>query len=877
MSEENKRPIEIGFPIQKVNELAEKEKSAEMHYRPSLTMHKWWARRAGTVFRTILLYSLTDESDLSDVKIDEDDSIFKFLDNSIWQRYYRDVKFEDTTILDPFMGGGTTLIEALRMNCDVIGCDINPVPWFITKQAITPIDIDQLEEKYVELKESIGEEIRDYYRTKCSNSSCKEKASVMYTFWAKKLTCPNCKDEVPLHKDWKIARFKNGNDYVHCPSCGEIVETEDYNSQTSCPSCSENFDPNNGYVSGKKFNCPECGQPYGIIDRINEIGKPEQEMFAIEYYCSECDEKGYKKPGKDDLELYEKAKNELKDNFEDLPIPTQSIPVGLKTRELLNHGYEKFNDMFNDRELYLAGKLLSKIKKIENQKIKEFFLLIFSNTLDFYNEFCIYNKGGHKIEHLFMKRAYVNRTTYVENNLWGAEYGRGTFTNQYELIKKGKEYLKEPFDRFIDNDGESHVRKIGDEIETNLVESFEDFHDEGQNALLLNKSSENLPEIPENGTIDAVITDPPYYQNIQYSELSDFFYVWLRLALKDKYENFEPSLTDKEKETVVNKVRGKSEEDFENELTNLFSEAKSKLKEKGLLVFTFSHKAGEAWSKVLKSVLQSGFIVEASYPVLSESKSGTRDPNNIDFDTIVVCKQKPKENPKTIPWSILEDEIYEKASSIAKEYKEKNGKALSLADMIVVTQGVCFEAYSKYYPNVVEDGEEVEVEEAVNRVSDVVGSQLIEERLKGIANKTDKKTAFYSLLLAGREKISNDDFRKELRGSGLEVEDFIEDKLLKQNKKLHVIFPINRAEYVKGKRETTALDKAHYLLYLYKSDDKSIFEEGDEWIDYKSVEALSALEVESSDSDIKKVKEYAEERVSTKSEKELEQEKLDEW
>ena len=148
--ERTELPIERGFPIERVNEIAAKEGRAKMYYRPIYTMHKWWARRLGCVFRAISLYTLLDDPDkvsvfepgheggtLADYGDDAENpsvDIASLIDGvdmsdpeSLWELYPKDVRVEDKKILDPFMGGGTSLVEASRFGAEVVGNDLNPV------------------------------------------------------------------------------------------------------------------------------------------------------------------------------------------------------------------------------------------------------------------------------------------------------------------------------------------------------------------------------------------------------------------------------------------------------------------------------------------------------------------------------------------------------------------------------------------------------------------------------------------------------------------------------------------------------------------------------------------------------------------------------
>jgi putative DNA methylase len=210
-------PIENTFPIAEVNAIAERESTGfgRRHYRPVYVMHKWWARRLGSVFRTILLYSLADESF---TEWDQNP-------DNLWNFYAKDVDFSGKVVMDPMMGGGTTLIEALRYGCNVVGGDLNPVAWFVVKKQIEDINPEVLAKKLEELDVSLGSELRKFYVTTCPE--CGEDAEAIYYFHRKELHCPDCDRTIPLMRDYFLARASDGaGDFVICPSCWEVFLTK---------------------------------------------------------------------------------------------------------------------------------------------------------------------------------------------------------------------------------------------------------------------------------------------------------------------------------------------------------------------------------------------------------------------------------------------------------------------------------------------------------------------------------------------------------------------------------------------------------------------------------------------------------------------------
>jgi adenine-specific DNA methylase len=849
------RTIETYFPVIEVNEIAENESTGfgRVHYRPIYSpFHKWWARRLGCVFRSILIYSLADKG----IKI-KDDEQKKLVNlgqirnrNGLWKYYAEDVDLGEKIILDPMMGGGTTIGEAIRLGCKVVGGEISPVAWFIVKKMLDPIDPKKIEEAFHEIDKSIGDQIRRFYRTRCPH--CGNMAQVIYYFWVKEIPCLNCGNKVPLFDDYRLATsLAQKGHHVICPQCGEIFTVSNYQKKCECPTCNNSFTPSKaGHSDDRYYTCPSphCGQKGEIIEAIARKGKPSLRMYAIEYYCEPCDKegnpklyngKGYKVPDNFDTKLYQEAEIEFSSLEEALPIPIQSIPVGDKTREPLNHGYKRFRDMFNSRQLLVLGKILDEISKVKYQNLKEFLLLAFSNTTSYNNMFCKYASTNHYITDIFRQHNYAISKCPVEGNAFDSHKERGSFRAFINKVKKAKKYCAHPFERYLRN-GKSMKKTFSTPLVGRLAGSFADLRD-NCNALLLCDSSEYLP-IPDR-SVDAVVTDPPYYGNVQYAELSDFFYVWLREILKGYYKFFASDLTPKHGEATKNLSQGRGENNFIESLTRIFAESNKKLRDDGIMVFTFHHKEPRAWASVLRSVLDSDFYVTATYPVNSEMPQSTHihDQASIEYDTIVVCRKRGSQTEKR-SWRSLEDKIYFRASSVIRTL-EKEQKRLSRGDIFVITLGKCLEIYSKHYPNVIKDGEKVSVEEAVESIREIVDEQIMSTRLNELAKETDLTTAIYLTYVCGRGRtISFNSLNKELRNRNLDISLLTDAGLLKrEGSLLKVLKPQERRQIIESKREDNliAMDRAHFLYYLYKEG--NLLKEMGKWASSKAVTALRVL------------------------------------
>ncbi|WP_263020922.1 DUF1156 domain-containing protein [Natronobiforma cellulositropha] len=876
----DRRPIEITFPIEQVNEIADKEAHAKRYYRPVYTMHKWWARRLGSVFRSMLIYALADE----EITVDgdrqsklQDDEGLPVVDwenpDALWEYYLEDVDLGGKTILDPFMGGGTSIVESIRLGCNAIGSELNPVAWFVVKKEVEPVDLDEMDTALKSIEENVGQEIQDYYRTDCPHCGGDDHcADSMYYFWVNELPCRNCGENVALFKDYRIANARSSKDdyyNVACPECLHVFQTDDYRTDTTCPECSCEYVPNEGNVHRGTYTCPHCDEhpEMSIVESVDRFGKPEQRLYAVEYYCWETDEKGYKSATEFDRELVKMAKEELSEKSEDLLIPTTQRYRGSSDRAR-RHGFETYDQMFNDRQLLCLSKLLAEIDNLDNQNIKEFLLLAFSSSLAYNNMFCEYDKPYNKLTGIYKRHTITARHTPVENNVWGTKYGRGSFTGEYNKMRAGKEFCQNPYEKYVE-DGETKQRDGVGKIEGHLVNDPSELGKEG-NVFLRCGTSEYLPI--EDDSVDAVITDPPYFDNVMYSETADFYYVWLKQILEDEYEHFTAELTPKASEVVSDPAGEDSVDTYRDEdhfvtgLTNVFDQANQKLKDDGIMAFTFHHKETEGWSTVLKSVLEAGFYVTALYPIRGEMRGSTHiyEKANIEYDMIVVCRNR-EVDPEPVSWRSLEDDIYFRASDEINRLEE-SGSRLTQGDIFAVTMGKCLEVFSKHYPNVTHEGNPMSVDDALETIRDIVDDQLMAERVQIMSDEMDALSAVYLTYVLGRgSTVSYNALNKDLRQRGVDVSELVHEGLLKQDgDSLQVLSPKQRAERIESKKNPLAVDKAHYLYYLLETDELS--RKFGKWTDKEAIAALGRLAEIHNDDDYAEIAEYVHKNSDTQAE-----------
>ncbi|MHA1730364.1 MAG: hypothetical protein ACTSU5_00385 [Promethearchaeota archaeon] len=641
-----KSALELLYPGNWVSAIADKESKAKIHYRPVLMIHKWWARRLGVVFRTILKLLMRDASEVRALE----DTFSDFEGFKEW--YTVDDDAGGRVLLDPFMGGGTTLVEGSRLGFDLVGCDLNPVAWFLVKKELDPLDIPAFAARFEELDASISRKILSYHRTKCV--VCGEQADAMYWFWVKVATCGRCGTKVRLFKDYVFMepRERRGSRKTFlCPDCSTLFEADTGNGQDAveCPACCRKTPVRGGGpVKGKYFTCPSCGEKESFVEYVERGEAFELELYACEYYCPNCDAKGVKSPDEGDFETLERAQGDFERLRTELPLPDQPIPPGFNTRQVIKHGFVDFGDLFTQRQLLCLGLLYREILSIEDPKVREFFILTFSGGLEFNNLLCSYARAKRHLYNAFKSHTLHPPLMPCENNPWGTKYGRGIFRTQVEHTSAGKMYARAPYELLPSGEGRPTRHPTPNPVDTRV------YLDPGawnlrmtgkrrRGALLLCGDSSELPLEP--ASVDYVVTDPPYYDNVMYSELADFYYVWQRLGLAEYYPHFSPRLTPKADEVIKNQARGLTAEHYGNRLAAVFGEAARVLKKDGILVFTFHHRDFSAWERVLVALVRAGFGIVASHPVRAENQISTSIiyKNSVVLDLILVCRRRPPE------------------------------------------------------------------------------------------------------------------------------------------------------------------------------------------------------------------------------------------
>ena len=614
--------IEERFDIPFIASLALKEKQIQQNYRPIIAVHKWFARRPGTLFRGLLLS--------------------EFGNRPLSEIFFACNDFPDRTIADPFMGGGTPLLEANRVGCDVIGFDINPMATWIVQEEIKHIDLEAYRSAADSLVEALDKDVGLLYRTDCPLYGDTD-VPVKYFIWVKVIDCEHCGREVDLFPGYLLAeKGRHPRNVVICAACGELNEVTDINWLGNCRSCQSPLSLA-GPARRNRCPCAHCGH-INSFPRP-EAGPPRHRMVALEYYNPHHRNghagRFFKKPDAKDLDRVAVAmarRQITKGEF----IPDQEIPPGDETDRLHRWGYRYYRELFNERQLLGLELSCRLISEISDERLRHALATNVSDLLRYQNMLCRYDTMALKSLDIFSIHGFPVGLVQCESNLLGilngagANVGSGGWANIVEKYSKAKRYCEAPFEVLRRGDQKLVVPITGERI----GEQSGGFR--RRSVTIRCVSSTNVEMEPQ--SLDAVFTDPPYFGNVQYGELMDFCYVWLRGLVGDRVEGFGGESSRSSQELTGNATQDRGIEQFTEGLSSVYQAMARALKPGAPLAFTFHHNRLEAYLAVAVAILDAGLICSATLPCPAEMGGSIHihGTGSSIVDTVFVCRYHGK-------------------------------------------------------------------------------------------------------------------------------------------------------------------------------------------------------------------------------------------
>lgn len=572
-------PIDSSFDVELANRLARLETYNKHYYRPNTYLHKWWARRCGTTFRLILKQLVTNRGD---------------------RDYYAPGGLEGMLILDPMMGGGTTLHEAIRLGANVIGMDLDPIPVLQARATLTEYPLPEIERAFTIFYTALRSDLAAYYETSCPH--CDRITESWYTLYGARRSC-SCGDRLVV--DSLIIRQESDGSIVRlCAQCRQL--------RTGKESCDCAVVAEVPVIERGTSVCQTCQEKY-----VEDIGAPYFTRYEPLIVSGHCPEHGLFLRSLD--QHTRKALLQADECRPTLHFHRQDFAIdpGRKSVQLLRRGIDNYLDLFSSRQLLVLQRAIELLPQFPDA-VRLNLALLLSTSLEF-NSLLSGYKGRSKrrpgaIRHAFAHHAYSFPYTALENNLLYHRKASGTLLKLFHArIRRGRNWAEKPRERDLSGSKGRFVEIAGERDAGVEVTKFSELRAGSRRFMLRQRSAANL-DLPDD-SVDAVVTDPPYFDSVQYSDLSAFFRTWLRQMLPQAGE-WHFDLQD----SAVDPHNNDRESRYAELLSQIFTECFRVLrKEDGRLIFTFHHWNPKGWAALTNALKGSGFSLLNRVVVHSEN------------------------------------------------------------------------------------------------------------------------------------------------------------------------------------------------------------------------------------------------------------------
>lgn len=742
--EQRRKLIEVSIPLEKINEQSAREKSIR-HGHPS-TLHLWWSRKPTSTARAVLFAQIVDDPasrpDLFPTVEEQDaerEELFRIIENiSNWDTVKSDpekwfdkarakiMQYTDgnpPAVADPFAGGGSIPLEAQRLGLEAHASDVNPVAVLLEKALIeippkfagqSPVHPDAAQQlKAWPGATGLAEDVRWYGEWMLEEA--KKRIGHLYPdadlgdgttvpviawLWARTVTCPNpaCGISTPLTSSWWVSKKKGHEAYVVPTVTNGEVSYEVHHGKVGGPDGRDD-----GTVDRNGAHCVACGTAISF-DHIRAEGHADQ--LGNQLICTVAQGRNGKRTFRHYL-----TPSQFQEHIEvpQVPLPSGPLPDQALGFRVQAYGFKEYSELFTHRQtvaLTTFGELVGKVREnIIEQSTQNYadavttmLALVVSRCSDYWSSFCSWHNTGEKMRNVFARQAIPMIWNYAEAMPFSNS--SGGFHGQLAWVLKAVQMTP------ANNTSTAEMKS----------------------ALSEDLSGKFLS------------TDPPYYDYIGYSDLSDFFYVWLRRMLRDIYPDiFNRTLVPKSEELVANPYRhgGKdgAQHYFEEGFIEFFTKARAETRTdypatvyyafKQQDVRTDDKSSATGWETILEGIIQSGWQITATWPMRSEmmSRSVASGTNALASSIALVLRPRAENAPTTTRRNFLRA----LKSLLPQALRDLQRGTVSPADLPQSAIGPGIGLFSKYSGVLEADGHKMSVRSALQVINEILDEVLSEQ------------------------------------------------------------------------------------------------------------------------------------------------------
>ncbi len=620
-------------------------------------------------------------------------------------------------MLDPTTGGGSIPFEAVRLGVRSFANDLNPVAVLVANATVNwPLQLGgdvgrEFKSLATEWRSTVDERLHDSF------AQLDAPARVDMTYlWARSVTCPYCSGLIPLSPNWRLAA--DGTGVRLLPNLGAGPASPDR--RCSFEIVRSQAEQSNGTVSRGSGSCPysDCGR---VIDGAEikaqaQSGRMGEQLYAVVFrerveYETKTGKKrwkwvrGYRAPTPADdnaAEIAARLEEKLPEWEAFDYVPSERFPEISNDDRPIQYGMPLWRDLFSPRQLLCHGTGVEVFREMleadqANGHLDDlrkaaygYLALTLDKLLNYNSRMSVWMPTRQVVANTFNRHDFAMCWSHAEmaplvagvGYDWAVEQTAKCIGELVSLVRPGG------------SDGD-------------LISQ-----PDPRPALTVTcKPGDSLDHI-EDDSIDVVVMDPPYYDNVMYAELSDFFYVWLKRTAGQVFpELFRRQLTDKENEAVANPAKFKGEKnaralagrDYQERMASIFAECRRVLKPNGVMTLMFTHKATGAWDALTTGLIEAGFTITASWPINTEAEGSLHIKDKAAANSTIFLVCRPRETSGTLEvrdaapvyWEEVEPRVAQAVRSRMGDFEEAG---ISGVDLFLAAFGPALGEFSRHWP-----------------------------------------------------------------------------------------------------------------------------------------------------------------------------------